>query len=316
MQNKQVSPLRYARDDWPPLGRTVLLGLQWAAIVIPSIIILGHVIASLEFAEPASQSASQTPYLQKLFMVTAVTLAIQVLWGHRLPLIAGPATVLLIGVIASQGFSVGDIYTSILIGGVDMTMDRERRLIWASVWPLEEGVAIEVEMFFQDADAALIAPLRTTATTSTMRLELDRGQQVLVSPHGDDAGPGTEIAPYRTIARAARDRRPGDVVHVLPGRYTESLKWGPELRGSVGQPIVFTGEDAVHPVLDSSVAIPKGVTWDEEGDGVYSYPASGQSQLVTQDDRRMFGYRSLADLRHSAIAPNRAFFDGQRPRTR
>ena len=113
MQNKQGSPLRYALDDWPPLSRTVLLGLQWAAIVIPSIIILGHVIASLKFAEPVSQ----TPYLQKLFIVTAVTLVIQVLWGHRLPLIAGPATVLLIGVIASQGFSAGDIYTSILIGG-------------------------------------------------------------------------------------------------------------------------------------------------------------------------------------------------------
>ena len=113
MQNRQDSSLRHALDDWPPLSRTVLLGVQWAAIVIPSIIILGHVIASLEFAE----SVSQTPYLQKLFIVTAVTLVIQVLWGHRLPLIAGPATVLLIGVIASQGFSAGDIYTSILIGG-------------------------------------------------------------------------------------------------------------------------------------------------------------------------------------------------------
>ena len=111
MQNKQGSPLRYALDDWPPLSRTVLLGLQWAAIVIPSIIILGHVIASLQFAEPVSQ----TPYLQKLFIVTAVTLVIQVLWGHRLPLIAGPATVLLIGVIASQGFSPAAIA---FLGGV------------------------------------------------------------------------------------------------------------------------------------------------------------------------------------------------------
>ncbi|MHB9065384.1 MAG: solute carrier family 23 protein, partial [Pirellulaceae bacterium] len=88
--------------------------LQWAAIVIPSIIVLGHVVASLQFAE----FTDRTPYLQKLFIVTAVTLVIQVLWGHRLPLIAGPATVLLIGVIASQGFPAGDIYTAILIGGV------------------------------------------------------------------------------------------------------------------------------------------------------------------------------------------------------
>ncbi len=109
----QGSPLRYALDDWPPLSRTLLLGLQWAAIAIPSIIILEHVIGSLEFAVPVSQ----TRYLQKLFIATAVTLAIQVLWGHRLPLIAGPATVLLIGVIASQGFSTSDIDTSILVGG-------------------------------------------------------------------------------------------------------------------------------------------------------------------------------------------------------
>ncbi|MHB8863110.1 MAG: uracil-xanthine permease family protein [Pirellulaceae bacterium] len=97
-----------------PLSQTVLFGLQWAAIVIPSIIVLGHVVASLEFAE----FTDRTPYLQKLFIVTAVTLVIQVLLGHRLPLIAGPATVLLIGVIASQGFPAGDIYTAILIGGV------------------------------------------------------------------------------------------------------------------------------------------------------------------------------------------------------
>ncbi|MHB8957494.1 MAG: solute carrier family 23 protein, partial [Pirellulaceae bacterium] len=114
MQARHGKPLRYTLDDWPPLSQTVLFGLQWAAIVIPSIIVLGHVVASLEFAE----FTDRTPYLQKLFIVTAVTLVIQVLWGHRLPLIAGPATVLLIGVIASQGFPAGDIYTAILIGGV------------------------------------------------------------------------------------------------------------------------------------------------------------------------------------------------------
>ena len=79
VQDKQGSPLRYALDDWPPLSQTVLFGLQWAAIVIPSIIVLGHVVASLQFAE----FTDRTPYLQKLFIVTAVTLVIQVLWGHQ-----------------------------------------------------------------------------------------------------------------------------------------------------------------------------------------------------------------------------------------
>ncbi len=114
VQDKQGSPLSYGLEEWPPLGKTVLFGLQWAAIAIPSIIILGHVVASLQFAEPTSQTFS----LQKLFMVTAVTLLIQILWGHQLPLIAGPTTMLLIGVIASQGFLPGDIYTSVVVGGV------------------------------------------------------------------------------------------------------------------------------------------------------------------------------------------------------
>jgi hypothetical protein len=59
MQDKADSQLSYDLDDWPPMGRAVLFGLQWAAIAIPSIIILGHVVASLEFAEPTGH----TPYL-------------------------------------------------------------------------------------------------------------------------------------------------------------------------------------------------------------------------------------------------------------
>jgi xanthine/uracil permease len=46
----------------------------------------------------------------------------QIYWGHRLPLIPGPSAVLLIGVIASQGFDMSTIYTSILIGGLFITV--------------------------------------------------------------------------------------------------------------------------------------------------------------------------------------------------
>ncbi len=118
MQDGSDNRLQYKLDEWPPWSKTILFGLQWAAIVVPSIIILGHVISSLQFAEPINGM----DYLQKLFVVTAATLAIQVVWGHRLPLVAGPATVLLIGVIASQGFSSGDIYTAIMIGGALLTL--------------------------------------------------------------------------------------------------------------------------------------------------------------------------------------------------
>ena len=108
MQDKPVNPVRYGLDEWPPVEKAIIFGIQWAAIAVPSIIILGHVVASLDFAEPIRQ----TPYLQKLFVLSAVTTLVQVLAGHRLPLIAGPATVLLIAVIASRNFPPGEIYTS------------------------------------------------------------------------------------------------------------------------------------------------------------------------------------------------------------
>ena len=56
--------------------------------------------------------------MQKLFVLGGVFLIVQVLWGHRLPLIIGPASVLLIGIVSSLSFSYSVIYTSVAIGGV------------------------------------------------------------------------------------------------------------------------------------------------------------------------------------------------------
>lgn len=39
------------------------------------------------------------------------------MWGHRLPLILGPSTVLLIGVIASSSFDQSTVYSLIMVGG-------------------------------------------------------------------------------------------------------------------------------------------------------------------------------------------------------
>lgn len=56
--------------------------------------------------------------MQKLFALGGVFLIVQILWGHRLPLIIGPASVLLIGIVSSLSFSYSIIYTSVAIGGV------------------------------------------------------------------------------------------------------------------------------------------------------------------------------------------------------
>ncbi len=105
---------KYGQDDIPPIGELFLYGLQWFAIAVPGIIILGDVVGSLHF----STYAEQAVYMQKLSLVTAVTLFVQIFLGHRLPLITGPAAVLLVGVLASSTFSLNTIYFSILAGGL------------------------------------------------------------------------------------------------------------------------------------------------------------------------------------------------------
>jgi xanthine/uracil permease len=109
---------QYGLDQRVPFLKSLLLGLQWAAIVIASIVILGKVISVLHFSDPAAL----TIYLQKLLFISGVTLFCQIMWGHRLPIVPGPASVLLIGVIASQGFGMATIYSSIMIGGLLITI--------------------------------------------------------------------------------------------------------------------------------------------------------------------------------------------------
>ena len=105
--------IRYNLDETPPLSETLLFGLQWLAISIPGLVIIGKIVGALHFTDPLDQ----TIYLQKICFVAGATLLCQVLWGHRLPLIAGPSTVLLIGVIASKDFSLNTIYGTAAMGG-------------------------------------------------------------------------------------------------------------------------------------------------------------------------------------------------------
>ena len=105
---------RYNIDDKPSLGALLLYGLQWLMICIP-------IVLTSTFIAPAGEMVFFT---QKLFVICGITIIIQVLWGHRLPLVAGPAAVLLMGVIAaaSQGHEASTIYPSMIIGGALVTL--------------------------------------------------------------------------------------------------------------------------------------------------------------------------------------------------
>ena len=105
---------RFKLEDRPSVGATLLYGLQWLMICIP-------VVLTSTFVAPEGEMVFFT---QKLFAICGVTIVIQVLAGHRLPLVAGPAAVLLMGVIAAatQGHAASTIFPSMVIGGAMVTL--------------------------------------------------------------------------------------------------------------------------------------------------------------------------------------------------
>jgi len=104
---------RYGLDDRPPFLESLSLGLQWFFVLIPGVIIIGNIVGRIEF----NGLSQQTVYLQKIAFVCAVVLLVQLFRGHRLPLIPGPSTILLVGILSSQGAAFPDIYSAIFIGG-------------------------------------------------------------------------------------------------------------------------------------------------------------------------------------------------------
>ena len=96
----------------------MLYGLQWFVLAI------AVVVTSLFIA--VGSPAERVLYAQKVFALMGAATIIQALWGHRMPIVVGPAAVLLVGIItalASQGEAVNTnkIYTAVMVGGVAVT---------------------------------------------------------------------------------------------------------------------------------------------------------------------------------------------------
>ncbi|WNG42105.1 DUF1565 domain-containing protein [Archangium violaceum] len=73
------------------------------------------------------------------------------------------------------------------------------------------------------------------------------GRSWYVSTKGSDGGAGTLAAPLRTIGRAAALAKPGEIIRVLPGVYSEELVL--ESRGSGVAAITLRGEGSPRPTL-------------------------------------------------------------------
>lgn len=68
----------------------------------------------------------------------------------------------------------------------------------------------------------------------------DRAAKYVVdqaAPDASDTNPGTEDRPFKTVQRAADVARPGDIIHVMAGKYDERIKV--KAGGTEGKPVAF-----------------------------------------------------------------------------
>ncbi|HUJ70192.1 MAG TPA: solute carrier family 23 protein [Syntrophorhabdales bacterium] len=157
----------YGLDERPPLPELFLLGLQWMAVIIPIVVIIGSIVGEVQSYQPAETIL----FMRKTAFLIAVTIGGQVLLGHRLPLVAGPATVLVVGVIASLGFSPSAIHTSAMVGGLVLALIAMT------------GLFAHVRRLFTPRVVALILLLVAfTLAPTIMRLIADPGLRVPVLP--------------------------------------------------------------------------------------------------------------------------------------
>jgi len=106
--------LSYTTDERPGAAELLIQGLQWFAVAFPSVVIIGKVVAGVHF----NGAAEQTLYLQKTAFIMGATIIFQIFSGHRMAIISGPSSILLIGVLASTGSDMNSVYSAIIAGGL------------------------------------------------------------------------------------------------------------------------------------------------------------------------------------------------------
>ncbi|MEM0351090.1 MAG: solute carrier family 23 protein, partial [Archaeoglobaceae archaeon] len=106
--------LKHGVDDLPRISELLLISIQWLMIIAPILVIGGRIVAELHY----DNSIEKIVYMQKVFLISGLGLILQVIFGHKLPLITGPAAVLIVGIYAALESGYETIYTSISICGI------------------------------------------------------------------------------------------------------------------------------------------------------------------------------------------------------
>lgn len=114
----QDEKLGQSLDRWPSPTTTAVLSFQWLVVLVPSMLVVGDLVALAWGLDSAGRVAFQ----QRLFVVMGAVQLAQVFFGHRLPGVAGPSTVLLVGVLSTVASGPGPVYGAMVCGGVLMAL--------------------------------------------------------------------------------------------------------------------------------------------------------------------------------------------------
>lgn len=117
--------LRYAVNDIPPRAELMSLGIAWAIVAVTFVIVLGSAVSSAY----GFDTAATVGYIQKLMVMTGGAIIAQVLLGHKLPAMFGPAGILLVAALASVSSTPASFSTALFFAGVLCTLISQTELI-------------------------------------------------------------------------------------------------------------------------------------------------------------------------------------------
>jgi xanthine/uracil permease len=103
----------YGIDDPLPLKYALLYGMQWAFIMFPALIIAATLCAE---SFPQGQ-VDKVRFLQFTLLTSGFFTALQTLWGHRYPLLEGPATALMLAFVLLAPLGLASIQGGMISGG-------------------------------------------------------------------------------------------------------------------------------------------------------------------------------------------------------
>ncbi len=99
-------------------------------------------------------------------------------------------------------------------------------------------VVIAVAALLAGCGASAISTDGHPRPPAPLQRDLDGASVRWVSPEGDDAAPGSQARPWRTLTRGLRDAEPGTILVLADGTYRGSV--ATDAAGTEAQPIVVT----------------------------------------------------------------------------